>query len=95
MSNAQSRNRPRSSAFTLGLCVFLAIAAFFLWTEHRAHLFGILPYLFLIACVFVHVFMHRGGHGHGRHQSSSQHSGHGAIEVAREAGDVHRHREAS
>ena len=42
---------------------FLAIAAFFLWTEHRAHLLGILPYLLVLACPLMHLF-HHGGHGH-------------------------------
>ena len=41
---------------------FLAVAGFFLFTEHRAHLLGILPYLFLLACPLMHLFMH---HGHG------------------------------
>ncbi len=44
------------------LLAFLAIAAFFLITEHRAHLYGILPYLLLLACPLLHLFMH-GGHG--------------------------------
>jgi len=43
---------------------FLAIAAFFLLSEHRAHLLGVLPYLFLLACPLMHLFMH---HGHGQH----------------------------
>ena len=43
---------------------FLAIAAFFLLSEHRAHLFGALPYLLLLACPLMHIFMHR-GHGKG------------------------------
>jgi hypothetical protein len=30
------------------LCAFLAILGFFLLTEHRAHVFGVLPYLFLL-----------------------------------------------
>jgi hypothetical protein len=49
------------------LLAFLAIAAFFLFTEHRAHLFGILPYLLLLACPLLHLFMHgrHGGHGEG------------------------------
>jgi hypothetical protein len=48
------------------ICVgFLAVAAFFLWSEHRAHVFGALPYLLLLACPLMHLFMHR-GHGHGR-----------------------------
>jgi hypothetical protein len=51
----------------LALLAFLAIAAFFLFTEHRAHFFGILPYLLLIACPLLHLFMHgkHGGHGEG------------------------------
>jgi DUF2933 family protein len=32
------------------LILFLGIAAFFLWTEHRAHLLGALPWILLIAC---------------------------------------------
>ncbi|MGB3941523.1 MAG: DUF2933 domain-containing protein [Candidatus Manganitrophaceae bacterium] len=48
----------------LALIAFLLIAAFFLFSEHRAHFFGILPFLFLLACLFLHMFMH-GGHGEG------------------------------
>jgi hypothetical protein len=48
---------------------FLAVAAFFLWTEHRAHLLGALPYLILLACPLMHVF-HHGGHGHDHHHDS-------------------------
>src|SRR5512134_1514152 len=44
----------------LGLCLFLAIAAFFLWEEHRAHLLGALPYVLLLLCPVIHLFMHRG-----------------------------------
>ncbi len=54
----------------LVLCGFLAIAAFFLLTEHTAHVFGALPYLLLAACPLMHIFMH---HGHGRHHGG----GHG------------------
>ncbi|MBA2702424.1 MAG: DUF2933 domain-containing protein [Blastocatellia bacterium] len=45
---------------SLVLIVFLAIVGFFLLTEHRAHLFGILPFLLLLACPFMHMFMHEG-----------------------------------
>lgn len=52
---------------------FLAIAAFFLWTEHRAHLLGILPYLLLLACPFMHWLMHGGHGGHdGNHDHGSE-----------------------
>lgn len=43
--------------------VFAAVAAFYLWTEHRAHLLGALPYLLLLACPLMHVFMYHGHHG--------------------------------
>ena len=46
------------------LCGFMAIAAFFLLTEHTAHVFGVLPYLLLAACPLMHIFMHH-GHHHG------------------------------
>jgi hypothetical protein len=48
----------------LVLCAFLIIAGFFLLTEHTAHVFGALPYLLLLACPLMHLFMH---HGHGHH----------------------------
>jgi hypothetical protein len=58
--------RPGSRrALTVGFCAFLAIAAYFLWTEHRAHVIGVLPWLFLLACPIIHLFMHRGHGGHG------------------------------
>jgi hypothetical protein len=52
----------------LVLLAFLAIAAFFLLTEHRAHLVGLLPWLpwlLLLVCPLLHLFMHRGHGGHG------------------------------
>lgn len=61
----QSENgRWLGSRRSVVLIVFLAIIGFFLFTEHRAHLFGVLPYLLLLACPFMHMFMHR---GHGKH----------------------------
>jgi hypothetical protein len=56
--------------FGLAVCGFLAIAAFFLLTEHTAHVFGILPYLLLLACPLMH-FMHH-GHGGGRSDAPAQ-----------------------
>jgi hypothetical protein len=48
------------------LVVFLAIAGFYLYSEHRAHLFGALPYLLLLLCPLMHLFMHHGHHKRGR-----------------------------
>ena len=59
-------------ALTVGTCVLLAIIAFFLWTEHRAHLMGALPYLLLLLCPIIHIFMHRRHAGpHGGHEGPS------------------------
>jgi hypothetical protein len=64
------------SKANIALIVFLLIAAFFLFTEHRAHLAGWIPYwpyLLLLACPFMHLFMHGGhGHRHGSHGSSAE-----------------------
>ncbi len=59
---------PRAKWVFIG---FAAIAAFFLFTEHRAHLFGVLPYLLLLACPLVHLFHHGGHGGHGGHGSAA------------------------
>ena len=55
----------------LGWLVFAAAAGWFLWAEHRAHLLGALPYLILLACPLMHVFMHHGHHGQHRHGSGA------------------------
>lgn len=53
----------------VALVITVAAGGFYLVTEHTAHLFGALPYLVLLACPLMHVFMHR-GHGHrGQHHS--------------------------
>lgn len=52
----------RSSRSKWILLAFFAIGGFFLLTEHRAHLFGILPFLLVLACPLMHLF-----HGHGNH----------------------------
>ncbi len=45
---------------------FVLVAGFLLFTEHRAHVLGALPYLLLLACPLMHLFMHHGhGHQHG------------------------------
>lgn len=42
----------------------VTVVLFYLLTEHRAHFFGALPYLLLLACPLMHFFMHgkHGGH---------------------------------
>ena len=55
--------------FWLGACLFAAIATFFLWEEHQAHIMGALPYVLLLLCPAMHLLMHR---GHGGHRHSGE-----------------------
>ncbi len=50
---------------------FVAVAGFFLLYEHLAHVIEWLPWVLLLACPLLHVFM-RGGHG----SHSDQDKGH-------------------
>lgn len=58
-----------------GWWFFAVVALFYLLSEHRAHLFGILPYLLLLACPLMHLFMHHGHHGHGRSSQDGESGG--------------------
>jgi cell division protein FtsW (lipid II flippase) len=55
---------------------FALIAAYFVITEHRAHVttwlaqYGI--FLLLLACPLLHMFMHGGHGGHGDHKQSDK-----------------------
>lgn len=57
----------------LVLLAFLAMGGALLFTEHRAHVLGILPFLFLLACPLLHMFGHGGHGGHGGHSGHGQH----------------------
>lgn len=48
----------------LVLLGFALIGGFFLLAEHRAHVYGTLPYILLFLCPLMHLF-----HGHGRHRA--------------------------
>lgn len=63
--NPQEHGSASSWRMMLALSGFALIGAFFLLSEHRAHLLGILPWLLLLACPLMHLLMH-GGHGHGK-----------------------------
>lgn len=74
-----ARDRPTGRSFLatragIALCVFLAIAAYFLWAEHQAHVWAAVPYLpwlLLLACPLLHLFMHGGPGGHDDHRGGS------------------------
>lgn len=57
---------------TMSRTVFLTfgfVLATLIIYEHRIHVLGLLPYLFLSTCILMHLFMHHGqggNHGHWR-----------------------------
>ena len=51
------------SRIKIAFVLFALIAGFLLLAEHRAHVVPFLPWLLLLACPLMHIFMHR---GHGR-----------------------------
>ncbi len=53
--------------YGLGLLAFLAVAGFFLWEAHEAHILGYLPLILIGVCVGMHSVMHGGHGGHGGH----------------------------
>jgi len=67
MDEHRREHSPLAGRHKFAWIVFAAIAAFYLLSEHRAHLMGALPFLLLLACPLIHLFMHggHGGHGHG------------------------------
>lgn len=76
MANGHDKKNPfwqTPAGLTLG--VFLAVAVLLLALEHRAHLLGAWPLLFLLLCAVMHLFMHRGHGGHGSH-AHDDHAGH-------------------
>jgi len=74
---AQERSWLRSPSGLI-LLAFLAIAAFFLIIEHRAHVFGVLPYVLFLLCPVLHLLMH------GRHRDT--HTDHEASQPRRPLG---------
>lgn len=52
----------------IALLVLAAVGAFFLQEEHQAQA---LPYLLLLACPLMHLFMHH-GHSHGASPANSR-----------------------
>ena len=60
------------SRANITLLVFLGIGGYFLLTEHWAHVIQALPYLLVLGCVVMHVFMH-GNPAHGGHSDDQEH----------------------
>lgn len=67
------KHRKSSFWFTpkgLAAIGLIGAAVYFLLSEHRQHTWQLLPYLILLACPFMHFFMHG---KHGAHGTDHQH----------------------
>jgi hypothetical protein len=51
----------------LGALGLIAAATYFLLIEHQKHVWQYLPFMILLACPLIHIFMHGGHGGHGQH----------------------------
>ena len=70
--------------------VFAVLALAFLLLEHTAHVLGALPFLILLACPLLHVFMH-GGHSHGGGDSSQDTSERRDADESSQQNPTHHH----
>ena len=69
----------RSWQVRIGFWLMLAIGAFYLLTEHRAHLVTAIPYLpwlLLGLCPVLHLYAHGGHGGHAGYGGHADHPGH-------------------
>jgi hypothetical protein len=74
--HSQSGETPQGGFLTsragLVFMGFAIIAGALMFTEHRAHVFGALIWLPLLACLFMHLFMHHGHGGYAGHEEHGQ-----------------------
>lgn len=83
MNDMPQGSRPFwKSRSAIVLAGFGSIAVFLLLSEHRANFLGVLPYLLLLSCPLMHVFMHHGHHRHGSHMQAQS-------AERKESGDSH------
>ena len=82
----ESNNITWSSRAKWAFAVFAIIGAFFLIAEHRAHVLPFLPWLILLACPLMHMFMHGGHGGHRGHGGNRPDAGSGSSTGAKPEG---------
>lgn len=76
MKMGEMNRRQRNFWFTpngLAAMGLIGGVLYFLLSEHRAHAIYVLPYLILLLCPVMHMFMHRGHGGHGNHGEKHDH----------------------
>lgn len=67
----ESHRLRRRAWFSLGLWAAIALVGYVVIIEHRNHVLDFLPYVLLLVCPLMHLFMH-GRHGHHHHHHDHQ-----------------------
>ena len=58
---------------TIAIFVFVVGGGYYLWMEHRAHVYQFLPFAVFLLCPLMHLFGGHGGHGgHEDHDHSKE-----------------------
>lgn len=52
--------------------VAVSVLGFLIYEGHGAHLLGFLPYLLILSCPLMHIFMHGGHGGHHHHDEERE-----------------------
>ena len=58
----------RTVRIYLGWSAVAAVTALLIYTGHGPHALNYLPFLIILACPLMHLFMHRGHGVHGAHE---------------------------
>lgn len=61
--------KPSKPLYVWAIWAVAGLALGAILVDHWLHILGVLPYLVLLACPLMHMFMH---HGHGKHGDHKQ-----------------------
>ena len=65
----------KNPLYTVAGVLFAVLGGYYLWAQHRAHVFQYLPFAFFLLCPLMHFFGGHGGHGgRGGHDHSEDNS---------------------
>lgn len=75
----------------LTVVILVVAALYFLVVEHGSHLLPYFPYLILLLCPLMHVFMHKGhgGHHHGDNHQDTDDAYRRGVEEGKKQSSAH------